>query len=56
MATYTIAGDNVQDRTKLRSLDNTMSSTVSSFSYRSEQVMLLMSCPFDVPFRHKDGM
>jgi hypothetical protein len=56
MVTYTIAAFNVQDQTKSRSLHNTMSSTASGFSYRSEDVMVLVVRSFlNVPFRHKDG-
>jgi len=56
MVIYTIAAIDVQDRTNPQLLDNTMSSTASSVSYRSEQVMVLMVCSFDIPFRHKDGI
>ena len=55
MATYTFASIDVQSGTKLRSLDNAMSSTASSFSYRSEQIMLLIVCSSDGPFRHNRG-
>ncbi len=56
MVIYTIAAFDVQDQTKSRSLHNTLSSTASGFSYRSEDVMVLMvRSSLNVPFRHKDG-
>jgi hypothetical protein len=56
MVTYTIATFDVQDQTKSRSLHNTMLSTASNSSYRSEHVMVLMvRSSLNVPFRHKDG-
>lgn len=56
MIIYIIAAIDVQDRMNPRSLDNTMLSTASSVSYRSEQVMVLMVRSSDDPFRHKDGI